>query len=105
MALDVVAPHTDRRVDLAGFRVLIRVEARVGFVLAAGGVQALEQLQRVSPHLSFVVFYPAYHSAVGVEAVRAVGAKLLLVDPVGQAVDNLIELAISGNLALSVVVE
>ena len=62
-------------------------------------------MERVFLDGALVVFYPNELSAVGREHHAAVGGELLLIHPVGYAVDDLIALAVGGDLALGVVVE
>ena len=103
--LDVVAPSRHETVVLARLGVLVLVVAGVDVVLHLLGLQALVHLQRVGLHTLLVIAQPANHSAVGVERERTVEAELLLVHPVGQAVDNLVALAVLRHLNLCVVIE
>ena len=105
VALDVVAEDADLSVHLARHGVLVRVLAGIVAELAALGGQALEHLHRVLAHLALVETHPHQLLGVGGEGHRRVEGELLLVDPVGDAVDHLVALAVLRHLALSIVVE
>ena len=104
-ALDVEAPSRNGGIHLAGLRIFIAVEAGIELVFGTLGLHALEELQRIFAHGFLVEAHPAEHRAIGREAEGAVVLELLFVDPVGDAVDDLVELSVLRHLALGVVVE
>ena len=103
--LDVVAPCRHNAVVVSSLRILVRVVAGIVGILLLLRSQTLVHLQRVGLDLRLVVAQPAQHSAVGIEGKCIVEAKLLLVHPVGQTVDNLVKLAVLCNLYLGIVVQ
>ena len=104
-AFHVVAPGRHLRVVFAGLRIFVAVESGIVCIFAALRPHSLEHLQRVLLHVAPVEANPAEHLAVGREAEGAIEGKLLFIDPVGDAVDNLIELAVFRHLRFGIVVE
>ena len=102
---DVVAEHFHLRVLLARHWILIGIESRIVAILLALRSQALEELHGVLFDLTLVEAHPHQLLGVGGERHGRVVGELLLVHPVGDAVDDLIELAVLRHLALGVVVE
>ena len=103
--LYVIAPSRHHAVVVSSLRILVRVFAWIVGILFILRSQTFVHLQRVGLYLRLVVAQPAQHSAVGIEGKSLVEAKLLLVNPVGQSVDNLIELAVLCYLNLGIVVQ
>ena len=97
---EVDALHRNLRVVAARHRILIRVVAGIFAILLALGGQSLEQLHGVLLHGALVVAYPHQVPTVGSEHHRAVGRELLLIHPVGDAVDHLVATAVVGHLLL-----
>ena len=105
VALDIVAPSRHLRVVLASLRVLVAIITGIQLKLLLLRFHALIQLQRVLLHLRLVELEPAQHRTIGVEGQRAVERKLLLVNPIGNAIDDLVKLTIGSDLTFAVVVE
>ena len=102
---DVECQHRHGGVARACHGVFVAVRTGVFVILHALGAQALEFLHVVDRHLALVVAHPGEHGAVGVEVEGAVCGKLLFVHPVGNAIDDFVELAVLRHLALRVAVE
>ena len=68
-------------------------------------LQAFKHLQVVGLHPTFVPTHPAKHLAVGSKLQRAVKRKFLFVHPVGDAVDDFVELSVFGDLAFGIVIQ
>ena len=66
---------------------------------------AFEELQGILLDIALVITQPAQHCAVSIESQSGVKAELLLVHPIGNAVDDLIELSVLSDLTLAVVIE
>ena len=62
-------------------------------------MRAFEKLQGIGLHLAFIVPDPAQRPAVSAPCKCVVKAELLLVHPVGQTVDDLVERTVSGDLS------
>ena len=60
--------------------------------------------ERELGHCGLVVANPRQHGVVGVEIEGTTEGELLLVNPVGLAVDDAVELAVGGDLTLGIVV-
>ena len=93
LALDVIAPHRCRRVAVAGKGILI------------GGMRLVAQRQRVFLHLALVVAHPYQLLAIGGKHHRVAVTELLFVHPVGNAVDDLVLLAVLRHLHLGIVIQ
>ena len=102
-ALDVEALHLHRAVLLSCHGVLVAVAPGVVGILGLALVHAIVERERVFGHLAFIVAYPGKHGGIRVEVEGTAEGELLLVHPVGLAVDYLVELAVGGHLALAVV--
>ncbi len=105
VTLDVVAPGRDLGVVRSSLRIFVTVQSRIFSILLALGVAAFVQLERVLLHVLLIVAKPAEHRAVGIEGHGGVELELLLIDPVGNAIDDLVELPVFRHLVLSIVVE
>ena len=105
MTLYVVAPHANLRVHLSWHWVLVCIVARIFSKLLALRLCALKQLHRVLLHSALVVANPDNLLRVGREHHRRVCRELLLVNPVGYTVDNLVALAILCNLTLCIIIQ
>jgi len=103
--LDVVAPGRDDGVVLSGLRIFVGIQSGVIGILLMLGVASAEELQGIGLHPRLVVAQPAEHGAVGGEGEGAIESELLFVHPVGDAIDDVVELAVGGHLALGIVVE
>ena len=96
----VIAPHRHRSVLLAGYRIFISIESRIVGKLLLFGFQSFEQQHRVLLHRSLVVANPHHMAAVCREHHGTVVAELLLVYPVGYAVNHLVAPAVRSHLNL-----
>ena len=105
MALDVVAVHGDLGVLLARNGVLVGVGAGIVGILLHGGAHAFIEREGELLDGALVVADPCQHGAIGIEIEGAREGELLLVDPVGLAVDDLVELAVLRHLALGIAEE
>ena len=68
-------------------------------------IGALVFLNGINGDLAFIVAHPSQHLAVGRKIEAAVGRKLFFVDPIGNAVEHLIELAVGRHLTFGIVEE
>ena len=105
VTLDVVRQDADLRVLLARHGILVGVVARIVLELRTLRRQSLEQLHRILRHVRLVVANPYNLLRVRREHHRRVRRELLLVHPVGNAVDDGVPLAVLRHLTLRVVVE
>ena len=105
MRLDIVAHYAHLGIIGTCNRVFISVEAGIVGILILGRDESFIPLEGELSHLALVITHPAQLSAVSGEDHATVGSKLLFVDPVGDAIDNLIKFSILGHLTLSIVVE
>ena len=103
--LDVVTPRCNDAVVLTCLGILVRIESGIVGILRMFGTHTLVHLQRIGLYLRLVVANPAKHGAVGVEGEGAVESEFLLIHPIGNTVDDLIELAVLSHLYLGIVVE
>ena len=105
MRLDVKTVHADLRIHLARHRILIRIESRIFHKFRFFRIHTLKQLQGVLLHVRLVVANPDDLLRVGREHHRRVCGELLLIHPVGYAVEHLVALAVLRHLTLRIVVE
>ena len=98
--LQVVAPEAHLRVVLPRLRVLVGILARIVVKLGSRRMGTLEELQAIGLHLRLVETNPSEGTAVGIPGKGTIEAELLLVYPVGDAIDHLVELAVAGHLHL-----
>ena len=105
VALDVIAPRRHYRVRLTGLGVLIRIASRIDSIFLLFGFESFEQLQGILLYCRLVIAYPAQHRTIGIEGECRVETELLFVHPVGNAVNDLIELTVLCHLALTVIVQ
>ena len=105
MALDVIGVYRDLGVLLAGDGIFIGVGSRVVGIFVKRRVRAFVEREGELLHGTLVVAYPRQHGAIGIEVEGAGEREFLLVDPVGLAVDNLVELAVLCHLALGIAEE
>ena len=97
--------HRRRAVDLTGHGVFVFEASGVSEVLLTLGFEPLVKGKTVKGHLALVETNPAEHAGVGREAEGTRKDELLLIDPVGLAVDDAVHLAVLGDLTLGVVEE
>ena len=98
--VEVIDPSRDLGVVLSRLRILIAILARIDLILLVGRIHAGKYLERIGLHATLVVADPAQRAAVCAPCDGVVESKLLLVHPVGDTVDDLVELAIGRDLAL-----
>ena len=103
--LYVIAPHADGSILPTCYRILVGVEAGIVGELAALGPQPLEQRHGVLLDMTLVVAHPHQLPAVGGEHHGTLHAELLLVHPVGNAIDDGVGLAVLRHLHLSIIVK
>ena len=103
--LDVIRQYLHFRVLHTSQGVFIGIVARVVTVLLLLWCQSFEQLHGILRHSGLIVTYPNDLLGVGREDHRRIGGELLLIDPIRNAIDNLIALAILRHLTLGIVVE
>ena len=104
-AQEIVAVYAHFRIVGAGNGVFVVVGAGIFGIFLEGGFHALEHLHAIDGDFRLIVAHPAEHLAVGGEVEGARRAKLLFVHPVGDAVEHLVALAVSGHLRFGVAVE
>ena len=102
---DVEREDGHLRVFRSGHGIFIGVGPGIFAVLLHGGCGAAVEGEAVKGHVGLVVAHPGQHAAVGAERKGAVEGELLLVDPVGDAVEHLAALAVLGHTALGVAKE
>ncbi len=105
LALDVKGVHRHGGVDLARLGVLVGVFARVFGQGIMARSRSGKEGEAVHWHPALVPADEGQHLAVGAELQGAVHGELLLIDPVGDAVEHLVALAVLRHLALAVAVE
>ena len=105
MRLDIIAVHTDLRVHLSRHRILIGIVARIFRILTVLGIQSLEDLHGILLHSALVITDPDNLFGICREDHRTVGREFLLVHPVGNTVEHLIELAVGSYLTLCIVIK
>ena len=103
--LDVVGVDAHLGVGRACHGIFIGVFTGVEVVVGMGGMAALEHLHVIDIHAALVVAHPSEHLAVGRETEGTVGGELLFVDPIGDAVDDFVELAVLRHLYLCIAIE
>ena len=101
--LDVERLYADGGVCGAGHRILIFIAARIFRILFFGRMAAFVPREGERRHLAFVITDPCHHRVVGVEVEGTACAELFLVHPIGDAVDDLVEFPVFGDLAFAVV--
>ena len=103
--VDVVGVERHARVGLAGHGVLVCERAGIEVVAGVGVAGTAVQSQAVCGHVALVVAQVAEGGGVGRPAHGAGGGKLLLVYPVGHAVDDAAGCAVGGHGHLGLEVE
>ena len=103
--LDVEGHHRHVAVLGTGHGVFVAELAGILVVGLQGGVSSFVFLDGVDRHGRFVVAHPRQHFAVGGEVEAAAGGELLLVHPVGDAVEHLAPFAVLRDLAFGVAEE
>ena len=104
-ALDVVAPCGDLRVHLTSLGVFVGIKAGISGILLALGLHAPEHLERILLHGTLVKTNPTKDGAIGIETECLVKREFLFVNPVGDAIDDLVELPVFRDLHLGIVIE
>ena len=103
--LDVETVHADLRVHLTRHRILIRIVPGIFSIVRHLRRQPLIQLQGVLLHVRLIIAYPDNLFRVGREHHRRVCGELLLIYPVRDAIEHLVELSVLCHLTLCVVIE
>ena len=103
--LNIKTLHADIGIFSAGHGIFVVVIAGVFVELLERGISALVFLDGIDGHFALIVTHPSQHLAVGRKIEAAVGRKLFLVDPIGDAVEHFVELAVGSHLAFGIVEE
>ena len=104
-ALEVVTMETDAAVGFSGDGVFVVVGAGVGIIFCVFRFQSFEHLHPIDRHFRFVIAHPAEHPTVGRESKGAGGGEFLLVDPVGDAVEDFVAASVGGYLHFGIAIE
>ena len=102
LRLDVVGVYAHLRVVHSGQRILVGVGTGVEGVGLMAGSHAAIHGEGERGHVALYALHIGYHLAVGAELIALVHGELLLVHPVGDAVEHLVELAVGSHLRLAV---
>ena len=105
MRLDIIAHDLHLRIYLSWHRILVSIVAWIFGILLAFRGQPFEELHGILLHGTLVIAYPHDLPGISREHHRRVGGELLLIHPVGDAVDHLVAPAVFGHLTLGIVVE
>ena len=102
--LHIIAPKAHLRIVLSCLRVLVGKLTRIFMIFRSPRLIALEHLKRVLFHLRLIEANPSDSRTIGIPGKSLVESKLLLIYPVGNTIDDFIELTIRSNLLFSLAI-